>query len=121
VRFNDETVTASFDFDKAVQSYRVGEIEFHGVFIGRSNANVRFPPIPAISVLSAFHPLLTWLFDRVHIAGAALRILRLDFCLRLRLNAILDQRRLSLSSRRDRVPYFSQLCSRRRRCGQAAR
>jgi len=49
VRLNDEPVTASFDFDEAVQSYCVEEIEFHGVSIDRKNANVRFPPITDIA------------------------------------------------------------------------
>ena len=44
VRLNDEPVTASLDFDEAVQSYCVEEIEFHGASIGRKNADVRFPP-----------------------------------------------------------------------------
>jgi len=48
MRLNDELVTASLDFDEAVQSDCVEEIEFHGLSIGRINANVRFPRKAAI-------------------------------------------------------------------------
>jgi len=59
VRLNDEPVSASFDFDEAMQSNCVEEIEFHVVSIGRKNADVRFLPIPAIAVVAAVDPFRT--------------------------------------------------------------